>query len=144
MNLPFMANCFPFVEGHAIDPGSKGDNMETTTGEDIRNATFSHPHISIQDGEGNLMASRTHLHQLRRYRLFESTPIDAQRRGSPVFGTRPSHRDDIYLRDNDELTLTLSSLIILFFPWIMGPRICVLACPITCVCVCVCLFLLPF
>ena len=81
------------------------------------------------------MASKTHLHQLRRHQQSESSLIDARRRRSPVFGTWRSHRDDIYLRDDDELTLTLSSLVILFFPWIIGPRICVLADPITCVCV---------
>ena len=89
------------------------------------------------------MASETHLHQLRRLRQSESSPTDARRRRSPVFCTWPSHRDDIYLHDDDELTLTLSSLVILFFPWIIGPRICVLADPITCVCVYV-LFFFPF
>ena len=92
-----------------------------------------------------MMAGETHLHQLKRHQQPESSLIDARRRRSLVFGTRPSHRDNIYLRDDNEFMLTLSSLIILFFPWIIGPRICVLADPITCVRVCVyVLFFFPF
>ena len=37
-----------------------------------------------------LMASETHLQQLKRHRQPESSPVDARRRRSPAFGMRPS------------------------------------------------------
>ena len=37
-----------------------------------------------------LMASETHLQQLKRHRQPESSPVDARRRRSPAFGTWPS------------------------------------------------------
>ena len=42
----------------------------------------------------SLMASETHLQQLRRHRQPEFSPIDARRRRNPAFGTRPRPRDD--------------------------------------------------
>ena len=55
-----------------------------------------------------VMASETHLQQLKWHRQPEFSPVDAQRRRSPAFGTRP----------NRETTLTYSSPS--FLPLLLG------------------------